>query len=1168
MKRRPLTAGTTLAVLAGMLVVSGGQSASAEPSPPAPTARDAIQAAVSAADRAAASGLDTLAKGPDERYERQMVTPWVKGMYSVAYQRTYRGLPVVGGDAVVMADSEGRVRGTQSALPRRIDVPTTPTVSAAAAESVSRGRLAAVDRVESHRLVVRAAGRTPRLAWETVLTGRTAKAPSRLHVFVDAGNGKVLDSYDDVKAGTGNSQWNGPGPLTIDTTASGGSYSLRDPNRTGLSCADYSTGSVFSKSSDSWGTGNASSKETGCVDVMWAAQHEWNMLRDWLGRNGHDGNGRSWPVKVGLNDVNAYWDGSSVSIGHNNANQWIGAMDVVGHEFGHGIDQYTPGGANNESGLGEATGDIMGALTEAYTNEPAPYDDPDYTVGEKINLVGNGPIRIMYNPSQTGDPNCYSSSIPNTEEHAAAGPLNHWFYLLAEGSAPGGGKPASPTCNGSSVTGVGIQSAGKVFYGGMLLKTSGMTYKRYRTATLTAAKNLDASCVLFDRAKAAWDAVSVPAQSGDPTCTSNGNNDFTLSLDPSSGSVKPGASVTAAVRTTAGSGNAQTVQLSASGLPSGVTASFSPSSVQSGASSTMTVSASSSAAPGAYTFTVKGDGSQSHTAQYTLTVDNGGGNPGGGVPDIGVAAVQAHLTQLNTIATQNGGNRRAGSAGHTASVAYVKGKLEAAGYTVTEQTCTSCTYRGNNLIADWPGGPSDQTVMFGAHLDGVSAGPGINDNGSGSAALLENALALAKASPTMTKHVRFAWWNGEEQGLQGSKFYVGQLTSAQRAAIKAYYNFDMVASTNGGYFINNLTSAASAPMKEYWDSLNLAPEENVEGQGRSDDYSFQQGGIPTSGYATGASDTKTSAQAAKWGGTAGRSYDPCYHQSCDTTANINATALDRSADGIAYTVWKTSVGSTAPVDDFSVAVQPASGSVQPGGSVTATVKAATTSGSAQTVKLTASGAPSGVTVSFDPASVQSGSSSTMTVSAGSRTAPGTYTLTVTGTGTATHTTTYSLVVGGGGGSCQAAQAVTNGGFESGVAPWSQTDGVINNRTSEKPAHSGSYMAWLGGWGSTHTDNLTQPLTVPAGCSTYQLSFHLRTDTAESAGSPAYDTLTVKLGTRTLATYSNADATNSYVQKTFDVGAFAGQTVTLGFTSSEDAYLQTSFVVDDVTLNAS
>ncbi|MDK0518069.1 M28 family peptidase [Streptomyces sp. ML-6] len=1163
MKRRPLTAGTTLAVLAGMLVVTGGQSASAEPSPPAPSA---LSAAVSAADRAAASGLDTLAKGPEERYERQMVTPWVKGLYSVAYQRTYRGLPVVGGDAVVVADSKGRVRGTQSAVSRRINVPTVPTVSAKKAEATARKELREVRRVESRRLVVRATEKTSRLAWETVLSGRTAEAPSKLHVFVDAGTGKVLDSYDDVKAGTGNSQWNGPSPLAIDTTASGSGFSLRDPNRPGLSCADYSTGSVFSKSTDSWGNGNASSKETGCVDVMWGAQHEWNMLKDWLGRNGHDGNGRSWPVKVGLNAVNAYWDGSSVSIGHNNANQWIGAMDVVGHEFGHGIDQHTPGGANNESGLGEATGDIMGALTEAYANEPAPYDDPDYTVGEKINLVGNGPIRVMYDPSRTGDPNCYSSSIPNTEEHAAAGPMNHWFYLLAEGSNPGGGKPSSPTCNNSSITGVGIQTAGKVFYGGMLLKTSGMTYKRYRTATLTAAKNLDAGCTLYNRTKAAWDAISVPAQSGDPVCTPSGNNDFSISLDPSSGSVQPGSSVTAAVRTTVSSGSAEAVALTASGLPSGVTASFSPSSVQSGASSTMTVSASSGATPGSYTFTVKGQGTQSHTAQYTLTV-GGGGTPGGDAPDISVANVQAHLTQLNTIASQNGGNRRAGSAGYTASVAYVKSKLQAAGYTVTEQTCTGCTYRGNNLIADWPGGPSDQTIMFGAHLDGVSAGPGMNDNGSGSAALLENALALAQRNPTMTKHVRFAWWNGEEQGMQGSEYYVGQLTSAQRSAIKAYYNFDMVASTNAGYFVNNLNSAASAPMKEYWDSLSLSPEENVEGRGRSDDYSFQRAGIPTSGYATGASATKTSAQAAKWGGTAGRSYDPCYHSSCDTTANINATALDRSADGIAHTLWKTSVGTTAPGDDFSVSVKPVTGNVQPGGSVTATVSTATTGGSAQTVQLSASGAPSGVTVSFDPASVQSGSSSTMTVSAGAQTAAGTYTLTVTGTGKATHTTTYSLVVGGGG-SCQARQVVVNGGFEDGVTPWTQTDGVINNRTSEKPAHSGSYTAWLGGWGSTHSDTISQSLTVPSGCSTYKLSFHLRTDTAESASDPtAYDTFTVKLGTKTLATYSNTDATGSYVQRTFDVGEFAGQTVTLGFTSNEDAYLQTSFVVDDVELNA-
>ncbi|MFG2825440.1 M28 family peptidase [Kitasatospora sp. NPDC048365] len=1012
MKRRLLTAGTTLAVLAGLLGAAAGQSA-AVPTPaggpsPAPTP---LAAAVSAADQAAAAGLDALAKGPGETYERRTVTPWLGGLYSVSYERSYRGLPVVGGDAVVLADGEGRVRGLQSAATGPVGVPTKAAVKAGDAERTARAALATVDSADAARLVVRVHEGTTKLAWESVLTGHTADGtPSHLHVFVDATTGEVADSYDDVRAGTANSKWNGQ--VSIATTGSGSSYSLRDPGRPGLSCADYSTGQVFTKSSDSWGNGSSTSKETGCADVMFAAQKEWDMLRDWLGRNGHNGNGGSWPVKVGLSDVNAYWDGSSVSIGHNNANEWISSMDVVGHEFGHGIDQFTPGGANNENGLGEGTGDIFGALTEAYANLSAPYDNPDYTVGEMINLVGQGPIRVMYNPSQvSGNPNCYSSSIPSTEVHAAAGPLNHWFYLLAEGSNPGGGKPTSPTCNNSQVTGVGIRDAGRIFYGGMLLKTSGMTYKRYRTTTLTAAKNLDPSCALFTRTKAAWDAVSVPAQTGDPTCTPSGNNDFSLALNPAAGTVQPGSSTSATVTTATTSGTAQSVSLTVSGAPSGTTASVSPGSVQSGSSATLTVNVGASTAPGSYTLTVTGTGSAVHTAQYALTV--GGGNPGGSAPDIDVANVQAHLTQLNTIASQNGGNRRAGTAGHSQSLAYIKGRLQSAGYTVTEQTCTNCTYTSNNLIADWPGGPADQVTMFGAHLDSVAAGPGINDNGSGSATLLENALVLAQQNPTLTRHVRFAWWTGEEQGLQGSQYYVGQLSSTQRSAIKGYYNFDMVGSTNAGYFINNITSATSAPLKAYWDSLNLQPEENVEGQGRSDDYSFQQGGIPTSGYAAGASATKTSAQATKWGGTANRAYDSCYHSSCDTTANISATALNRSADGVAYAIWKTSVGGTTPSNDFSLAVNPATGSTSAGGSTTATVSTTTTAGSAQSVTLSATGAPAGTTVSFSPATVQTGGSATLTVATSASTPAGTYTITVTAAGTATHTTSYTLTVGSG-----------------------------------------------------------------------------------------------------------------------------------------------------------
>ncbi|MFD4915305.1 M28 family peptidase [Streptomyces virginiae] len=1157
-----------MALTASLAGALAGTASAAQQAQPSPSQKDTPAArAVAAADQAVDSGLDSLVNSSQEQYERRLVTPWVKDLYSVSYERSYRGLPVVGGDAVVLADGTGKVRALQSASSVRIDVSTQASVSAKAAESTSRAKLVSVDKVESSRLVVRLKDDKPVLAWETVLSGRTRTAPSKLHVFVDARTGAFVDSYDEVVAGTGNSKWNGPGPVTIDTTNSGSTYTLRDPVRTGLSCADYSTGTVFSKSSDSWGTGNPTSKETGCVDLMFAAQKQWDMLSQWLGRNGVSGNGRSFPAKVGLSDLNAYWDGSSVTIGRNSANEWIAGIDVVAHEYGHAIDSNTPGGTSGqESGLGEATGDIFGALTEAFANEPAPYDTPDYTVGEVINLQGRGPIRNMYNPpAVNNDPACYSSSIPGTEVHAAAGPLNHWFYLLAEGTSPGGGKPNSSTCNGTSLTGVGVQNAGKIFYGGMLLKTSSMSYKKYRTATLSSAKSLDATCDLFNKTKAAWDGISVPAQTADPTCTPSGqNNDFSMSLSPSSGTVQQGASVTTTVGTTVTTGNAQSVTLTASGLPAGVSASFNPATVQSGQSSVLTLTATANAAPGASTVVVKGQGaSLSHTVDYALNV--GGTQPGNDPPDINVANVQAHLTQFNTIASQNGGHRRAGSAGYTQSLAYVKGKLQAAGYTVTEQNCTSCTYPSNNLIADWPGGPADQTVMFGAHLDGVSAGPGINDNGSGSATLLENALVLAQKNPTMTKHVRFAWWTDEEQGLNGSEFYVNQLSSAQRSAIKGYYNFDMVGSTNGGYFINNVNSTTAAPLKAYWTSLNLAPEENTEGQGRSDDYSFQQAGIPTSGYAAGASARKTSAQATKWGGTANAAYDPCYHSSCDTTNNINATVLNRSADGVAYAVWKQAVGGETPAQDFSVAVSPSAGSAAPGGSTSATVNTATVSGAAQTVALSVSGAPAGVTATLSPTSVQSGSSSALSVQVGASTAPGTYTLTVTGSGTVSHTSTYSLTVTGGG-SCTPRQLVTNGGFESGSSPWSATTGVITNQSGQAP-HGGSYKAWLAGYGSTHTDSAAQTLTIPSGCSTYRLGFFLHIDTDEDEN-VVYDRFTVSVAGQTLETLSNLNANSGYVEKSYDLSPFAGQTVTLKFTGTEDQSLQTSFVVDDVTVQVS
>ncbi|GIF26862.1 aminopeptidase S [Actinoplanes tereljensis] len=293
-------------------------------------------------------------------------------------------------------------------------------------------------------------------------------------------------------------------------------------------------------------------------------------------------------------------------------------------------------------------------------------------------------------------------------------------------------------------------------------------------------------------------------------------------------------------------------------------------------------------------------------------------------PDISVTAVKAHLTQLQSIATANGGNRAHGRPGYLASVTYVKGLLDAAGYTTTQQSFTYNGATGYNLIADWPGGNTSNTLMIGAHLDSVTAGPGINDNGSGSAANLEVALAVARAGYQPTRHLRFGWWGAEELGLRGSTAYVNSLTTAQKSAITGYLNFDMVGSPNPGYFLydgDNSDNTGSGPgpagsalieqtLADYYATIGV-PTRGTDFDGRSDYGPFIAAGIPAGGIFTGAEGRKTAAQVTLWGGTAA-AFDPCYHASCDTISNINDTALDRNSDAIAYAVWTLSGGGTTP----------------------------------------------------------------------------------------------------------------------------------------------------------------------------------------------------------------------------------------------------------------
>ncbi len=225
------------------------------------------------------------------------------------------------------------------------------------------------------------------------------------------------------------------------------------------------------------------------------------------------------------------------------------------------------------------------------------------------------------------------------------------------------------------------------------------------------------------------------------------------------------------------------------------------------------------------------------------------------------------------------------------------------------------TFRGEattyNVLAETKSGDPDNVVMVGAHLDSVNAGPGIQDNGSGSAAILEVAIQMAKVKPV--NKVRFAWWGAEESGLVGSTYYVNNLTPDQLDDIALYLNFDMIGSPNYffGIYDGDDSDAVgagpgptgSAQIEKTFEAFYTQRGEPFEGtdfSGRSDYGPFIAVGVPAGGLFTGAEGIKTPAQAALYGGTAGQQYDPCYHLACDTFDNISLKALEVNSDAVAY----------------------------------------------------------------------------------------------------------------------------------------------------------------------------------------------------------------------------------------------------------------------------
>jgi Zn-dependent M28 family amino/carboxypeptidase len=236
-----------------------------------------------------------------------------------------------------------------------------------------------------------------------------------------------------------------------------------------------------------------------------------------------------------------------------------------------------------------------------------------------------------------------------------------------------------------------------------------------------------------------------------------------------------------------------------------------------------------------------------------------------------------------------------------------------------------------NVIAETATGNDDNVVMAGSHLDSVQDGAGINDNGSGSAALLEMAVLMSKAHPL--NQVRFAWWGAEESGLVGSTYYASQLLDEEKQQIRAYLNFDMIASPNFGNFIYDGDgsdfglqgppgSAAIERLLQAYFDLRGAPGEGTEIDFRSDYAQFFEEGIPFGGLFTGAEDLKSEEQAQKFGGAANQPFDPCYHDACDDIGNINMDALELHGDAMAFATSWLSL-STKVIDDEIAAVEQA-----------------------------------------------------------------------------------------------------------------------------------------------------------------------------------------------------------------------------------------------------
>ncbi|MFF7358457.1 M4 family metallopeptidase [Streptomyces filipinensis] len=541
-KRTTLAVAT--AVAAGALLSTGLAANASAQTPAGAAARTAAApTALSAAARTsliqkaqagAAATAQQIGLGAKEKLVVKDVVKDADGTVHTRYERTYAGLPVLGGDLVVHTKS-GRTEGVTRANKAAIKVASLkPQITAAKAEkqavSAAKTLGSAKSASDGARKVIWAGSGKAVLAYETVVGGlQDDGTPNQLHVITDAATGKKLFQYQGIENATGTGKTLYSGTVSLNSTQSGSTYQLTDSARGGhktynLARKTSGKGTLVASSTNVFGTGTASSSssdQTAAADAAYGAAETWDFYKSTFGRSGikNNGVGAYSRVHYGNAYVNAFWDDSCfcMTYGDGDGNtDPLTSLDVAGHEMSHGVTANTAGleYSGESGGLNEATSDIFGTGVEFYANNSS--DKGDYLIGEKININGDGtPLRYMDKPSKDGGSADYwSSSVGNLDVHYSSGVANHFFYLLSEGSGSktiNGVTYNSPTKNGSTVTGIGRDKALQIWYKALTeYFTSTTDYSDARSGTLSAAADLyGSSSTEYKTVAAAWSAVNV-----------------------------------------------------------------------------------------------------------------------------------------------------------------------------------------------------------------------------------------------------------------------------------------------------------------------------------------------------------------------------------------------------------------------------------------------------------------------------------------------------------------------------------------------------------------------------------------------------------------------------------------------------------------------------------